>query len=60
VGGLFLLGYGVFRFLVEFAREPDAHLGFVALHWMSMGQILCLPMIALGGGLIWWGYVRER
>jgi phosphatidylglycerol:prolipoprotein diacylglycerol transferase len=60
VGGLFLLGYGVFRFLVEFAREPDAHLGFVALHWMSMGQILCLPMIALGGGLIWWGYARER
>ncbi|WP_243545281.1 prolipoprotein diacylglyceryl transferase [Pseudodesulfovibrio tunisiensis] len=48
VGGLFLTGYGVFRFIVEFAREPDAHLGFVALHWMSMGQILCLPMIALG------------
>ncbi len=48
VGGLFLLGYGGFRFLVEFFRQPDAQLGFVALGWMSMGQILCLPMMALG------------
>ncbi|MFH1914455.1 MAG: prolipoprotein diacylglyceryl transferase [Pseudomonadota bacterium] len=60
VSGLFLLGYGAFRFVVEFAREPDAHLGYVALQWLSMGQVLCLPMIALGGGLIWWGYARER
>lgn len=51
VGGLFLLGYGVFRFLVEFARQPDAHLGFVALHWMTMGQILCIPMIIVGAWL---------
>ncbi len=48
VGGLFLLGYGGFRFLVEFFRQPDAQLGFVALGWMSMGQVLCLPMMALG------------
>lgn len=48
VGGLFLLGYGGFRFLVEFFRQPDAQLGFVALGWMSMGQLLCLPMMALG------------
>ena len=48
VGGLFLLGYGAFRFFVEFYRQPDAQLGFVAMGWMSMGQILCLPMIALG------------
>jgi phosphatidylglycerol:prolipoprotein diacylglycerol transferase len=60
VAGLFLLGYGCFRFLVEFAREPDAQLGFVALDWMSMGQILCLPMILLGGWLMWRGYARER
>lgn len=53
--GLFLIGYGTFRFLVEFAREPDAHLGFIALHWMSMGQILCLPMLALGAYLMWRG-----
>lgn len=48
VGGLFLLGYGAFRFFVEFFRQPDAQLGFVALGWMSMGQVLCLPMMALG------------
>ena len=36
VTGLFLLGYGVFRFMVEFVREPDSHLGFIALNWMTM------------------------
>jgi len=55
VGGLFLLGYGAFRFLVEFFRQPDAQLGFVALGWMSMGQALCLPMIALGLWLMYRG-----
>jgi phosphatidylglycerol:prolipoprotein diacylglycerol transferase len=49
IGGAFLLGYGLARFGVEFVREPDAHLGFVLLGWMTMGQLLCLPMIA--GGL---------
>lgn len=59
VGALFLLGYGTFRFLVEFAREPDAHLGFVAMNWLSMGQLLCLPMIIFGIGYIWWAYRNE-
>lgn len=44
---LFLLGYGVFRFIVEFAREPDDYLGLLAMH-MSMGQWLSLPMIVIG------------
>jgi phosphatidylglycerol:prolipoprotein diacylglycerol transferase len=48
VSGLFLLLYGTFRFLVEFAREPDDYLGFVLLDWMTMGQILSLPMIVAG------------
>ena len=48
VSGLFLLGYGAFRFLVEFFREPDAHLGPVALDWLTMGQALSAPMIILG------------
>ncbi len=48
IAGLFLVGYGFFRFLVEFFREPDAHLGSVLLDWMSMGQVLSLPMIAGG------------
>jgi phosphatidylglycerol:prolipoprotein diacylglycerol transferase len=47
VSGLFLLGYGVTRFLAEFAREPDAFLGLLGLG-LSMGQWLSLPMIILG------------
>jgi len=53
VAAMFLLGYGVFRFVVEFFREPDAHLGLLSLG-MSMGQWLCLPMILGGLGLWWW------
>ncbi|WP_214000111.1 prolipoprotein diacylglyceryl transferase [Arsukibacterium sp.] len=51
LGGVFLLGYGVFRFFVEFFRQPDAHLGVLSAS-MTMGQWLCLPMIAAGLGLI--------
>jgi phosphatidylglycerol:prolipoprotein diacylglycerol transferase len=53
VSGLFLLGYGAFRFIAEFGREPDSFLGFLALG-MTMGQWLCLPMIAGGIGLLAW------
>lgn len=49
--GLFTLGYGSFRFLVEFAREPDAHIGYLAFGWLTMGMLLCLPMMAVGGWL---------
>ncbi|MBI3147016.1 MAG: prolipoprotein diacylglyceryl transferase [Betaproteobacteria bacterium] len=55
VSGLFLLGYGVCRFLVEFAREPDGFLGFLALG-LSMGQWLSLPMILAGGAMLAWAY----
>jgi len=48
VSGLFLLGYGFFRFLVEFVRIPDAQYGYLAFDWLTMGQILCLPMIVFG------------
>nr|WP_207802702.1 prolipoprotein diacylglyceryl transferase [Motiliproteus coralliicola] len=48
VSGLFLIGYGSFRFLVEFARQPDAHLGFIAFDWLTMGQLLSLPMVLAG------------
>ena len=47
VSGLFLIGYGSFRFLVEFTREPDSFLGLLALN-LSMGQWLSLPMIIVG------------
>ena len=53
VSGLFLLAYGAFRFLTEFAREPDSFLGYLALG-MTMGQWLCIPMILAGIGLIAW------
>ena len=48
VSGLFLLGYGVFRSLVEFVRVPDANIGYLALGWVTMGQVLSLPMIIAG------------
>jgi phosphatidylglycerol:prolipoprotein diacylglycerol transferase len=50
VAGLFLIGYGVFRFVAEFFREPDAFLGLLALS-MSMGQWLCVPMVVIGAWL---------
>jgi phosphatidylglycerol:prolipoprotein diacylglycerol transferase len=59
VAGLFSLGYGCLRFFVEFFREPDAHIGFQALGWMTRGQLLCLPMIALGICLIAVAYHRN-
>lgn len=58
VSGLFLLGYGVFRFAVEFVRVPDAHLDYLLAGWVTMGQILTLPMILAGILMIWLGYTR--
>lgn len=57
--GLFLLLYGIFRFLVEFVRQPDRQLGFIAFHWMTMGQLLSLPMILVGIILLVWAYRRQ-
>ncbi|MEO7335356.1 MAG: prolipoprotein diacylglyceryl transferase [Caldimonas sp.] len=51
VSGMFLIGYGIFRFIAEYFREPDSFLGLLALN-MSMGQWLCVPMI-LAGIAIW-------
>ena len=51
VAAAFLFGYGVFRFVAEYFREPDAHLGLLSLG-MSMGQWLCVPMI-LAGAVLW-------
>lgn len=58
VSGLFLIGYGSFRFIAEFAREPDDFLGLLAGH-LSMGQWLSLPMILIGIGMMIWAYRRE-
>lgn len=56
VSGLFLLGYGVFRFIVEFFREPDVQLGLYFGQHISMGQILSTPMIILGAIIMLWAY----
>ncbi|GGK84084.1 prolipoprotein diacylglyceryl transferase [Amphritea balenae] len=56
VSGMFLLLYGLFRSSVEFFREPDGHIGFIALDWLTMGQLLSLPMILLGVVLIMLAY----
>ncbi len=53
VSGLFALLYGSFRFLVEFVRVPDAQLGYLAFGWLTMGQLLSLPLVALGLFLLW-------
>jgi len=55
--GVFMVGYGLSRFVVEFAREPDAHLGYI---WgvLTMGQILSLPMIV--AGLAFWAWAWTR
>ncbi|PIV34614.1 MAG: prolipoprotein diacylglyceryl transferase [Lysobacterales bacterium CG02_land_8_20_14_3_00_62_12] len=53
VSGLFALGYGLFRFAVEFVREPDAQMGFIAFDWMTTGQLLSLPLVLVGLGLLW-------
>ncbi len=58
VTGLFLLCYGVFRFAVEFVRQPDEHLGFIALDWLTMGQLLSIPMIFAGAIFIYLAYRR--
>jgi phosphatidylglycerol---prolipoprotein diacylglyceryl transferase len=50
---LFLCCYGVIRFVCEFFRKPDAHLGFIAANWLTMGQLLSLPMIAIGAYMMW-------
>ena len=55
----FIAGYGLFRFVVEFFREPDQQIGFIA-GAVTMGQLLSLPMLVGGGIMLWWVYRKER
>ena len=57
--GLFLVMYGSARFVIEFVRVPDEHLGYLALGWVTMGQILSLPMIVAGIVLLIVAYRRR-
>jgi phosphatidylglycerol:prolipoprotein diacylglycerol transferase len=54
VAGMFALLYGVFRFAVEFVRVPDAQLGYIAFGWLTMGQLLSLPLVVIGLFWLWW------
>lgn len=59
VSGVFLAGAGIFRFLVEFVRVPDEHIGYLAFDWVTMGQALSAPMIILGAVFMWLAYRFE-
>lgn len=50
--GLFLTMYGIFRFLVEFIREPDVQLGYLWGGWLTMGQLLSVPLIVAGAAVL--------
>jgi len=53
---LFLIFYGTFRFIIEFIRVPDSHIGYLALNWLTVGQLLSLPMILVGLYLFYKSY----
>jgi len=59
VSGLFAICYGCFRFAVEFVRVPDEQLGYLAFDSLTMGQLLCIPMIVFGALLMGLAYRRE-
>jgi phosphatidylglycerol:prolipoprotein diacylglycerol transferase len=60
VSGMFAFWYGIFRFSAEFVRQPDAQLGFVAFDWLTMGQLLSLPLILLGAFVLFIAYRRTN
>ncbi|MBN4066400.1 prolipoprotein diacylglyceryl transferase [Ahrensia sp. AH-315-G08] len=53
IGGAWIFGYGIARIIIEFFRQPDAHLGFLAGDWLTMGMVLSMPMLAIG----MWGMI---
>jgi phosphatidylglycerol:prolipoprotein diacylglycerol transferase len=56
ISGLFLVCYGIIRITIEFFRAPDVQVGYLAFGWVTEGQLLSLPMILLGVGLLVWAY----
>ncbi|MBT7952185.1 MAG: prolipoprotein diacylglyceryl transferase [Gammaproteobacteria bacterium] len=60
VTGLFLSGYGVFRSSIEFVREPDRNIGYIAGDWLTMGQVLSIPMIIAGVIMLFLGYRKNN
>lgn len=60
ISGMFALGYGVFRTFVEFFRLPDAHIGYLAFGWLTMGMLLSAPMVVVGILLLWFSYNKNK
>jgi len=60
VSGMFLMLYGIFRFCIEFYRVPDAEPGYIALGWVTMGQVLSAPMIVIGGIMLVMAYLSKK
>jgi phosphatidylglycerol---prolipoprotein diacylglyceryl transferase len=60
VASLFGFGYGVFRFILEFFRVPDPQYGYIAWGWLTMGQILSLPLIIFSAGLLLFAYSNKN
>jgi phosphatidylglycerol:prolipoprotein diacylglycerol transferase len=60
VSGAFLVGYGLLRVVSETFREPDAHLGFIAFDWLTMGQLLSVPIVLLGAGILIYSYSKAN
>ena len=60
VGAVFLIFYGIFRFAVEFVRQPDDHIKTLVLGWMTRGQLLTIPMIVIGVSVLIWTYTTYK
>ena len=58
ISALFLIGYGSIRFITEFFREPDLHIGFDLYEILTRGQILCIPMILIGIMILFTSYKK--
>lgn len=60
VSGLFLFAYGCLRLVSESFREPDGHIGFIAFDWLTLGQLLSIPMILIGIALLAYSYHAHK
>ena len=60
VSASFLACYGLFRIFVEFFREPDAHIGYIAFGWLTKGQLLSIPMLLIGAALIFYSLNKQQ
>jgi len=60
VGAVFLIFYGIFRFAVEFVRQPDDHIKTLVFGWMTRGQLLTIPMIVIGVSVLIWTYTTYK